>query len=92
MPQIFKIAKHDGFDSKAEACCALAVLAIHFPSISSRPFALAGLLEAPAVVSGGKRGLGSIYLPRMTTIANQYIKQNHPEAHQAHQGRVDGRL
>ena len=53
VPQIIKIAKHDGFDSKAEACCALAVLAIHFPEhiVEAIP-TLTGLLEAPAVVSG----------------------------------------
>ena len=53
MPQIVKIAKHDGFDSKAEACCALAVLAMHYPDhiIEAIP-TLANLLEAPAIVSG----------------------------------------
>ena len=53
VPQIIKIAKHDNFDSKAEACCALAVLAMHFPEaiVEAIP-TLTGLLEAPAVVSG----------------------------------------
>jgi len=53
VPQIVKIAKHDGFESKAEACCALAVLAMHFPeSVVEAIPTLTGLLEAPAVVSG----------------------------------------
>ena len=53
VPQILKIAKHDNFDSKAEACCALAVLAIHYPDhiVEAIP-TLSGLLEAPAIVSG----------------------------------------
>ena len=80
------------FDSKAEACCALAVLAIHYPDhiVEAIP-TLANLLEAPAIAECGAAWALSTWR-LMTTMTHSIQSKNHPEAHQVDQGRLDGRL
>ena len=93
VPQIIKIAKHDGFDSKAEACCALAVLAIHFPEhiVEAIP-TLSNLLEAPAVVSGSAAWALSTIAADDDHRPSVYKAKIIPKLIKADQGRLDGRL